>query len=43
MKMIMLVTLLALSTVATAGAGPVTADNSLSVHGAFGGNSYEGR
>ena len=40
MKMIILATLLAVSPVATAWAGPVPADNSISVHGAFGGNSY---
>ncbi|MCZ7594920.1 hypothetical protein [Hyphomicrobium sp.] len=42
MKTIILATLLAVSAAATAGAGPVV-DNTLSVHGAFGGNSYGGR
>lgn len=42
MKTMILATLLAISAVATAEAGPV-ADNTLSVHGAFGGNSYGGR
>jgi hypothetical protein len=39
MKTIILATLLAVSAVAT-GAAPVLADNSLTVHGIFGGNSY---
>jgi hypothetical protein len=39
MKTLILVTLLAVSAVAT-GAAPVLADGSLSVHGDFGGNSY---
>ena len=40
MKTMILATLLAVSAVATAGAAPVPADSSLSVHGVFGGNSY---
>ncbi len=40
MKTMILAVLLIASAVGTAGAAPVPADNSISVHGVLGGNSY---